>query len=169
MVGNPLSHPEEQVEDLKASLRQFGQVEALVVNKRQTPPVVLGGNGRLQAMLGLGWTHAAVAFVDLPERRANALATVLNRSREGAKWDKDNLDKLMRDMDTGNDEQLDAMMAALATEVGIVEKEASGVSQPARQQGESFQVIVECDTVESQTELHERLKGEGYKCKSLQT
>src|SRR5688500_7608194 len=45
MAGNPLQHPPEQIEDLKASLRQFGQVEPLVVNRRPTPPVVVGGNG----------------------------------------------------------------------------------------------------------------------------
>lgn len=131
MVGNPLSHPEEQVEDLKASLRQFGQVEALLVNRRQTPPVVIGGNGRLQAMLALGWTHAACVFVDFDDAKANALAVVLNRSREGAKWDKDALGKLLQDVNTCNDERLDAMLADLAADVGITPKDPKPDTPPA--------------------------------------
>lgn len=127
MLGNPLLHPEDQLEDLRASLREFGQVEPLVVNRRPSPPVVIGGNGRLQAALSLGWSHVAVAFVDLSDARANALAVVLNRSRDGSEWDSGALDKIMADLDIGGDEQLAAMMDSLKEDMAAVA--AAGLKQ----------------------------------------
>ena len=114
MLGNAVKHPDKQVEELRASLRTFGQVEAIVVNRRESPPVVIGGNGRLQAMLAENWTHGAVCFVDLPRAKANALSLALNRTADGKEWDREALDKLLRDVDTANDPALDAMLAELA-------------------------------------------------------
>lgn len=121
LAGNPLDHPDAQIEDLRASLRQWGQVETLVVNRRTTPWTVVGGNGRLRALLAEGRTHAAVSFVDLSEASANALAIVLNRSREGAEWNKVHVAEMLKDVDTGNDPELDAMLAELAEDTGAVE------------------------------------------------
>ena len=120
MVGNAVRHPDKQVEELRASLRTFGQVEAIVVNRRELPSVVIGGNGRLQAMLAEGWTHGAVCFVDLPRERANALSLALNRTADGREWDRDALDALLRDVNTGCDERLDQLLSELAGEQGIV-------------------------------------------------
>ena len=50
---NARTHPEENLKAITASLREFGQVEPLVV--RRGTNVVVGGNGRLAAMRGLGW------------------------------------------------------------------------------------------------------------------
>jgi ParB-like chromosome segregation protein Spo0J len=55
MIGNPRTHDAANLTAIKGSLAQFGQLEPLVVNRRPQPPVVLGGNGRLQAALELGW------------------------------------------------------------------------------------------------------------------
>ncbi len=91
MVDNPLDHPDEQIERLRGALRDFGQVEPIVVNVRPAVPVVVGGNGRLKAMLAESWTHAAVAEVDLSDEEAAALAVVLNESRVGSVWNKNHL------------------------------------------------------------------------------
>ncbi len=125
MVGNAVKHPEKQVSELRASLRTFQQVEPLVVNKRETPPVVIGGNGRLQALLAEGFTHGAVCFVDLDRAKANALSLTLNRTPEGREWDATALDLLLRDVNTANEPCLDALLADLAAEVGVVPAEAT--------------------------------------------
>lgn len=116
MTGNAVRHPDKQIEEIRASLRQFGQVEALIVNRRESPAVVIGGNGRLQAMLAEGWAYAAVCFVDLDKAKANALSIALNRTAEGRVWDREALDVMLRDVNTGNDDRLDAMLADLAKE-----------------------------------------------------
>src|SRR5438309_1119514 len=51
MVGNPRKHDDANLAAIQGSLAQFGQLEPLVVNRRPNPPVVIGGNGRLQAAL----------------------------------------------------------------------------------------------------------------------
>lgn len=169
LVGNCLKHPEAQIEELKASLRVYGQVEPLIVNRRPTPAVVIGGNGRLQAALSLGWSHVAVTFVDLPDDKANALAVVLNRSQEGSQWDNEALDAMMRNMNTGNDPVLDAMMADLAKDQGLVPAEDP---EPANQRGPSdtaatFKVEVVCPNADAQETLRARLVAEGFECKSI--
>jgi len=117
LAGNPLDHPEEQVEQLKAALQRWGQVENLVVNRRTAPPTVIGGNGRLRAMLQLNWTHVSVCYVDLGEQEANALTIALNRIREGAVWNTDALKSLMEPIDIPDlDPHLSDMLASLAKE-----------------------------------------------------
>ncbi len=138
MAGNPLLHSPEQIEDLKASLRTYGQVDPLIVNRHGGTSTVIGGNGRLAGMLSLGWGWVAVTYVDLEPAKANALAVVLNRtpSRE---WDAQALDVLLRDVNVGGEERLDQMLAGLAAEVGMVPGEAR--SEP--QAPEEFQAFDE--------------------------
>jgi hypothetical protein len=115
---NPRKHGEKDLETTKASLRRFGQVELLVVNQRETPPVVLNGNGRLRGALELGWTYIAVHFVDLDRRTANALSVVLNRTAELAHWDEAALNRLLAETPAaGADPRLDEMLAELRSAV----------------------------------------------------
>jgi hypothetical protein len=128
MVGNAFTHPPEQIEQFKASFTQFGIVDVFVVNKRPTPPAVIGGNGRLAAALSLNYSHVPVNFRDLSDADAALLSIVLNRTDEGRGMDKDKLDALLRECNTPN-ETLAAMLTELAEEAGIVEADAAE-SQP---------------------------------------
>lgn len=143
MVGNAVKHPEKQLEELRASLRQFGQVEPLVVNRRETPPVVIGGNGRLQALLAEGRTHAAVCFVDMDKAKANALSLALNQTSAGREWDKEALDALLRNVNTGGDEKLDAMLSELAKMEGLVPAEEKE-QEPAGEQQQEPNAVITC-------------------------
>lgn len=87
--NNARSHNEKNLRAIKASLAKWGQVEPLVVNKRNG--LVVGGNGRLEAMRQLGWTEVDVVEVDLDNTQAAALAIALNRTAELAEWNKEQL------------------------------------------------------------------------------
>jgi hypothetical protein len=78
---------------------------------------VIHGNGRLQAALELGWTHVAANIVDVDDATAKAMAIVLNRTGELAEWNKDELDKLLREVQTSP--KLNAMLAELAKDQGL--------------------------------------------------
>ncbi len=117
MVGNPRAHPVENLEAIKAALREFGQVETILVNSRKKPWEVIHGNGRLQAALELGWTHVAANIIDVDDNTAKAMAIVLNRTGELATWNKEELDKLLREVQTS--EKLSAMLAELAKDQGL--------------------------------------------------
>jgi DNA modification methylase len=128
MVNNPRSHPTRNLEAIKAALVEYGQVETILVNRRKQPWAVIHGNGRLQGALDLGWKYVAANIVDVDDATANAMAIVLNRTGELATWDKEVLDKLLRDAQTS--EKLTAMLADLAQEQGIAGAVAAGLIDP---------------------------------------
>lgn len=115
--ANARTHDAANLSAITGSLRAFGQVEPLVV-QRSTMKVV-GGNGRLKAMRALGWTEVDIADADIDNASAAALGIALNRSAELADWDGDALDSLMRTIESG-DEDLQAMLASLAEDQGII-------------------------------------------------
>ena len=131
MTGNAVVHPPKQIAEIRASLQQFQQVEPLIVNRRPSPPIVIGGNGRLSALLADNHTHAAVLFVDLDEARANALSLSLNATAEGREWSQQAIEDLLLNVDTGHDAQLDAMLAELVA--GDPEEEPAEVKPLAVQ------------------------------------
>lgn len=83
--SNARKHDRQNLDAIKGSLAKFGQVEPLVV--QASTRVVIGGNGRLEAMKELGWTEVDVHIRDLSPTEATALALALNRTAELAEWD----------------------------------------------------------------------------------
>lgn len=94
--ANVRTHDERNLSAIAGSLKQFGQVEPLVVEKGTGK--VIGGNGRMEAMRVLGWTHADVVEVDLSPTMATALGIALNRTAELATWDYGGLADLFRSL-----------------------------------------------------------------------
>jgi DNA modification methylase len=130
--ANARSHPERNLDAIRASLARFGQAEPLVVQKRSQR--VIGGNGRVVAMRALGWTHADVVELDLDDLQATSLAIALNRTSELATWDLPTLSRLLDGLKADDsldgvgfdpkeiDEIRDLMLAGLQS--GVVEDEA---------------------------------------------
>ena len=73
--ANARQHGERNLEAIRASLRRFGQAEPLVVHK--TTGRVIGGNGRLAAMLELGWGECDIVEIAVDEVTATALGIAL--------------------------------------------------------------------------------------------
>ncbi len=123
--ANVRKHGDKNLKAIEDSLRAFGQVEPLVVQK--STGKVIGGNGRLEVMRRVGTTEAAIVELDIDDTRAAALAIALNRTAELAEWDEDALTKMLESLpddllpDTGFDEkELDRMLAEMN---GVVEDE----------------------------------------------
>ena len=91
--NNARLHDEKNLTAIRTSLSQFGQVEPLVV--REGSGIVIGGNGRLEAMRDLGWQRASVSYVNLSDEQATALGIALNRTAELARWDNEKLEELL--------------------------------------------------------------------------
>jgi hypothetical protein len=70
---------------IAASLREHGQVTPLVA--RQSTRHVLGGNNTLQAAQSLGWAEVDVVFIDVDDKQAAKINTVLNRTADLATYD----------------------------------------------------------------------------------
>lgn len=77
--ANANVHSEEDIREIMAKLATFGQVENLIVQAKTRK--VIGGNGRLEAMRRLGWTHADVELADVDNVTATAMGIALNTRR----------------------------------------------------------------------------------------
>lgn len=93
---NARSHSAVNIEAIENSLKEFGQVEPLVVHKSSHH--VIGGNARLSIMKRLGWKQIDIVEVDLPPDKTKALGIALNRTGELAEWNKDNLKTILDDL-----------------------------------------------------------------------
>jgi len=170
--ANARKHDEASVSAIAASLRVYGQCKPVVA--RRDNGVVIAGNGTLQAALSLGWTHLAAVKVDFDGATAAGFSISDNRTAELSSWEKEALDKLLREVSTDNDPRLDEMMADLAKSNGLYltgeeEKDEAGDPQmdTSASLEEKFQILIECSGEAEQAELLDRFTAEGVTCRAL--
>lgn len=123
---NARQHNEKDLLVLAASLEKYGQVENLVLQKSTN--MLIGGNGRFEAMLSLGWIEADVMLVECDDIEASKLGIVLNRSAELSSWNTEAVEQALREINHEDDEVIASMFDELATYLKIVpgpEKEAT--------------------------------------------
>lgn len=92
---NPRRINPEMVERLKKSVVEFGLVDPIIVNKRNSQAV--GGNQRLRVLRDLGVTETTVVLLDLDDARERALNLALNKI--GGDWDFDKLASILSGLD----------------------------------------------------------------------
>ena len=82
---NPKHHPEGQITKLKASLKEFGFINPVLVDADN---VVIAGHGRLKAATSLKLKNAPVIRVEhLTPEQVQAYRIADNRLAELADWD----------------------------------------------------------------------------------
>lgn len=132
--ANPRTHDKRNLAAIAASLREHGQVEPLLVQR--STMMVVGGNGRAEAMRSLGWTTARVALLDVSDVEARKLSIALNRTGELAGWDEAVLARHLADLsaldtsfnvdDLGfSTAELDALVAAYVAEAPVADPQAA--------------------------------------------
>ena len=165
--ANARKHGDVNLKSIETSLRLYGQVEPLVV-QRSTMKVI-GGNGRLKVMRKLGWTEVDIADTEIDNAGAAALGIVLNRTAELAEWNNDILDSVLREIDTG-DEELQALLSQLADDENLYDltDDEPGASDDKNVDVESINaVLVECGTESEQRQVFEEMQKRGMKCRVL--
>ncbi len=84
-VNNARTHTPEQINKLRASLREFGFVNPLIIDRDFN---VIAGHGRLAGAKAEGYTEVPCVFVDdLTEAQKKAYILADNRMAEDAGWD----------------------------------------------------------------------------------
>ena len=91
--SNARRHGDRNLDAIAGSLRTFGQVEPLVVQKGTGK--VIGGNGRLEVMRRDGVTECDIVEVEVTDTQAVALGIALNRTGELAGWEDGTLARLL--------------------------------------------------------------------------
>lgn len=103
---NSRKHPDKNMDAIIGSIKTFGQVEPLVV--QASTKIIIGGNGRVEAMRKLGFKEIDIVEVDVNDVQAKAMALALNRSGELAEWNMEQLQTTL-DMLKLEDFDLDAI------------------------------------------------------------
>jgi DNA modification methylase len=121
--GNANTHDERNLRTIRDSLREFGQVEPLVVQKGTGR--VIGGNGRLEVMRDEGVHEVDVVEFEGSEVQARALAIALNRTAKTSVFDDTILAEQLRALQSEDfpiagagftDAEVDALLQSLGDE-----------------------------------------------------
>ncbi len=95
MEKNPRKITKKEIEDLRKSINEFGNVQTLVVNKDNT---IIGGHQRLDILKEFNYKKVNIVRVDLDEDRAKILNIALNKT--GGDFDVDLLPNFLDGIDT---------------------------------------------------------------------
>ena len=94
-VYNPRKISGQQLKALKASIRENGILEPLIVNQ-QTGFTVVSGHQRLRVAKELGFTEVPVKVIDVDENKEKVLNLALNKI--GGAFDTPKLENVLRDV-----------------------------------------------------------------------
>lgn len=94
MEGNPRKITKTEFEKLKKSIKEFGCVAPIIINKDNT---IISGHQRLQASIELGFKEIEYIRVDLSEEKAKILNVALNKL--GGEFDPEKLNKFLEEIE----------------------------------------------------------------------
>jgi ParB-like chromosome segregation protein Spo0J len=97
---NPRTITKEEFEGLKQSLKTFGLVDPIVVNKDLS---IIGGHQRVRAWQELGNETAPCVVLDLDKKQEKKLNIVLNSQHISGKYDQLKLDELLEELKLDDD------------------------------------------------------------------
>ena len=162
--ANVRKHNAKNLKAIEASLRRFGQQKPIVVDG---DGIVRAGNGTLAAAQQLGWKQIDIVRTQLKGAEATAYAIADNRTAELAEWDEEALAQQLAAIQI-EDEELAESSGFDAQEIG---KMISGGQEDDKNSEDlgllEYRVIVHVNDETQQSELMQRLEGEGYKCLPL--
>ena len=147
------------VDAVANSISQFGFKVPVVIDKDN---IIVCGHTRYKAAkkLGLEVVPCVVAD-DLTEEQIKAYRLADNKVSELAEWDIDLLGEELEDI-------FDIDMSDFGFD--LLEDEPTAPTERkdlSDKVGETYEVIIECDSEEQQAEIYERVRKEGLSCRVL--
>ena len=149
---NAKLHPQEQIEEIKNSIKEFGFKDAIGVWHNE----VVEGNGRLEAAKQLGMTEVPIVRLDdLTDEARKAYGLAHNKLTMNSDFDPVLLDSEL-------------------AEIGTIDMSLLGFEKPQEPKetdkkeveiNDEYCITIECETEEELEETFEKLQSEGYKCK----
>ena len=151
---NPRRITKSEMQKLMRSIREFGFVDPVIVNKNKTRyNTIVGGHQRVEAAKKLNMKEVPVTYVDMSEEKESLLNIALNEI--SGEWDDDKLLELLKELEergvdltlTGFDEPI---LDEILSRNRISEKEAMidvipKIPEKAKSQpGEVYLLGAEC-------------------------
>lgn len=164
-VNNARTHSDDQINEIAASIKEFGFRSPVLVGKDN---MIIAGHGRVLAAKKLGLKKVPyIDCSDMTEIQTKAYILADNRIALNAGWDEQMLALEVQGLAVSD---IDLKL------MGFTDKELERFLQNAEADvggnndidiNESYEIIVECISEYEQRTLLERLTSEGIKCKSL--
>lgn len=149
--GNAKRHDKKQIANVAESIRQYGFVQPLVIDR---DGVIVIGHCRALAAKKLRMREVPCICVDdLTPEQVNALRLVDNKSNE-SEWD---FDLLAEELDKVDMSAFDFDWDCECEERGKIERDEVEYT-------EKICVIVDCEDEQKAEIIFERLQSEGYSC-----
>jgi hypothetical protein len=164
---NPKTHPKRQGEAIRGVVSEVGWagVPLIYFSERMGKWAYVDGHLRKQEFPEL---TANVAKTDLTDQEADYLLLTFDPIAAMAEADKEKLDGLLRDIQTG-DSAVQEMLSEMAEKAGLYFE--GGEQETGRDESgdipEQYMILIECEGEQEQADLLERFNVEGLKCKAL--
>lgn len=159
--GNAKLHPQEQIEQIAKSIKQFGMNDPIAVWKDN---VIIEGHGRLLACRQLGFETVPIIRLDrLTDAQRKAYTLAHNKLTMNSGFDMEKLEQELDDLSG----MLDFDMSEFGFALGGGEdtQAEGGNAETGFKYREQYAVTVICEGEEEQREVYEKLTGEGYECR----
>ena len=159
--ANARTHPKKQIEELRASLRDYGQVWPILVREDGE---IIAGHGRRVAAALEGMTEIKVLVArGWSEAQCRAFALLDNRIPLNAGWD---AAKLAIELQRVRDDGCDPLKIGFSN-ADLKKLQLEPASTEPQLTGLSFSVIVRCDSEAHQGEVLQSLEDRGLKCEAM--
>lgn len=156
---NPRTITDQELSGLKESIKKFGFVEPLIVNKRTN--TLTGGHQRLKAAELLGYDKVPVTYVDLSVAEEKALNVALNSHTIQGKFDLEILPTLLEEIKIELPD-LDLNFDKLQADLGILFKDQEIEDDDAGENLDKKYILeIQFYDSESMNTEYERLIGSG--------
>lgn len=161
---NARTHPPKQIAQIRASLREFGWTQPLLVREDGT---IIAGHGRLEAAIAEGYTHAPVIVaVGWDDKQCRDYTLRDNRIALNSGWDGKLLGAELADLKSlGTDlKAIGFSESELAryNPLGGVDGLAAQVELQSL-----YQILIECADEAQQLALLTKMQADGIKCRAL--
>ena len=160
---NSRTHSDSQIEQLVASLKEFGFTNPILIDDKNG---IVAGHGRIKAAQILGMdTVPTIKLGDLTDAQRRAYIIADNKLALNAGWDEFVLGEELRELDL---QEFDMTLLGFTdAELNNYLGEEKEVDNETPDFGETFEILVECFDEHEQRKILEELTAKGIKCKSL--
>jgi len=147
--GNPKKHPQEQIDKIMKSLKEYGWTNPVLVGENN---MIIAGHARIEAAKKAGIKQVPVIYLPFSGKKAIAYALADNRLAE-SDWDFNKLASLLIELDDGqfdieltgfNEEELEEIANWIPKELEEddfdSEEEARKIQKPKSKRGEIYQL-----------------------------
>ena len=153
--NNAKLHPQEQVEQIKKSIEEFGMNDPIAVDKGN---IIIEGHGRLLACKELGMTEVPIIRLDhLSDEERKAYTLAHNKLTMNSDFDIDILNAELDDIVTIN-------MEDFGFDLDFEENEIER-NDLSNKEFEKYEIIITCENELDLQQKYEKLENEGYECR----